>query len=66
VEGWLNEIRSKWLKKQKRWSEVRERKSLDEETEKDRSTRKVDRGKLKKRKNPPVDALENLVGRKER
>jgi hypothetical protein len=66
VEGRLNEIRSKWLKKQKRQSEVREKKSLDEETKKNKSTRKVDRGQLKKRKNPPVDALENLAGRKER
>jgi hypothetical protein len=66
AEGRLTEIRSKWLKKQKRWSEVRERKSLDEEIEEDRSARKVDRGQLSKRKNPPIDALENLTGRKER
>jgi hypothetical protein len=39
---------------------------LDEEIEEDRSTRKTDRGQLSKRKNPPVDALENLTGRKER
>jgi hypothetical protein len=62
----LTEIRSKWLKKKKIWSEVRERKSLDKEIEEDRSARKVDRGQLNKRKNPPVYALENLVGRKER
>jgi hypothetical protein len=49
-EGRLTEIRSKWLKKKKRWSEVRERKSLDEEIEEDRSTRKVDHGQLSKRK----------------
>jgi hypothetical protein len=65
-EGRLTEIRSKWLKKQKRWNEVRESKLLDEEIEEDRSTRKVDRGQLSKRKNPSVDALENLAGRKER
>jgi hypothetical protein len=39
---------------------------LDEEIEEDRSTRKTDRGQLSKRKNPPVDALEHLVGNKER
>jgi hypothetical protein len=57
---------SKWLKKKKRWSEVQERKPLDEEIEEDRSTRKVDHGQLNKWKNPSVDALENLTGRKER
>jgi hypothetical protein len=62
----LTEIRSKWLKKQKRWSEVRERNSLDKEIEEDKSARKVDRGQINKRKKSPVDALENLVGRKER
>jgi hypothetical protein len=66
AKGRLIEIRSKWLKKKKRWSEVRESKSLDEEIEEDKSTRKMDRGKLSKWKNTPVDALENLVGRKER
>jgi hypothetical protein len=39
---------------------------LNEEIEKDRSTRKVDRGQLSKPKNPLVDALENLTGRKKR
>jgi hypothetical protein len=39
---------------------------LDEEIEEDRSARKMDCGKLSKRKNPSVDALENLAGRKER
>jgi hypothetical protein len=39
---------------------------LNEEIEEDRSARKMDRGQLNKRKNPLVDALENLVGRKER
>jgi hypothetical protein len=34
---------------------------LDEEIEEDRSSRKVDRGQLKKRKNPLVDSLENLA-----
>jgi hypothetical protein len=39
---------------------------LDEEIEEDRSTRKTDHGQLNKQKNPLVDALENLMGRKER
>jgi hypothetical protein len=53
-------------KEKKRWSEVRERKSLDEEIEDDRSARKKDRGQLSKRKNPPLDALEHRARRKER
>jgi hypothetical protein len=39
---------------------------LDEDIEEDKSTKKVDRGKLNKRKKALVDSLENLVGRKER
>jgi hypothetical protein len=39
---------------------------LDEETEDDRSTRKMDHGQLSKRKNPPLDALEHRARRKER
>jgi hypothetical protein len=39
---------------------------LDEEIEEDRSARKMDRGQLSKQKNPPIDALEHLVGKKER
>jgi hypothetical protein len=39
---------------------------LEEEIEEDRSTRKTNRGKLRKRKKPPVDALDHLTGRKER
>jgi hypothetical protein len=45
---------------------VRKSKSLDEEIEDDRSTRKMDRGQLRKWKNPPLDALEHHVRRKER
>jgi hypothetical protein len=48
VEGTLIEIGSKWLKKQKRRSEARENKSLDEKIEENRSTRKIDRGQLNK------------------
>jgi hypothetical protein len=39
---------------------------LDEEIEEDRSARKIDHGQLNKQKNPPVDALEHLMGKKER
>jgi hypothetical protein len=39
---------------------------LDEEIENDRSTRKKNRGQLNKQKNPPLDALENRMRRKER
>jgi hypothetical protein len=53
----LTEIGSKWSKKQKRRSEVRESKSLDEKIEEDRSTRKMDHGQLSKRKNPPMEML---------
>jgi hypothetical protein len=62
----LTEIGSKWSKKQKRRSEVRENESLNEKIEEDRSARKMDRGQLNKQKNPPMDALEHLVGKKER
>jgi hypothetical protein len=44
AKGRLTGIRSKWLKKKKRWREVRERNPLDEEIEEDRSSRKVDHG----------------------
>jgi hypothetical protein len=41
-------------------------KPLDEETEDDRSIRKIYCGKLNKRKNPPLDSLEHRARRKER
>jgi len=66
VEGTLTEIGSKWLKKQKRRSEARENKSLDEKIEENRLAKKIDRGQLSKRKNPPIDALEHLAGKMER
>jgi hypothetical protein len=66
VEGILTKIRSKWLKKQKIRSEVRENEPLDENIEENRSTRKMDHGQLSKQKNPPIDALEHLTGKKER
>jgi hypothetical protein len=45
---------------------VRKSKSLDEEIKDDRSTRKMDRGQLRKWKNPPLDALEHREMKKER
>jgi hypothetical protein len=39
---------------------------LDKEIEDDRSIRKKDRGQFSKWKNPPLDALEHRVRRKER
>jgi hypothetical protein len=39
---------------------------LDENIKEDRSERNTDCGQLNKRKNPSVDALEHLAGRKER
>jgi hypothetical protein len=44
VKGTLTEIRSKWLKKKKRRSEVRKNNSLDEKIEEKRSARKMDLG----------------------
>jgi hypothetical protein len=66
VKERLNGIRSKWLKKEKIWSESRERNLLDDEIEENISARKMDRGQLNKQKKPLVDALENLMGRTER
>jgi hypothetical protein len=40
TEGTMTENGLKWLKKQKRTSEVRENKSLNEKIKEDRSTRK--------------------------
>jgi hypothetical protein len=53
-------------KSRKDGSGVRERKSLNEEIEDDRSTRKMDHGQLSKRKKPSLDALEHCMRRKER
>jgi hypothetical protein len=54
VEGTLTENGSKWSKKKKRRSEVRESESLNEKIKEDRSTKKMDRGQLNKWKNPPT------------
>jgi hypothetical protein len=64
-DAWT-EIGSKWPKKQKRRSEVRENEPLDEKIEETNQARKMDRGQLNKRKNPPMDTLEHFAGKKER
>jgi hypothetical protein len=66
VENTLTEIGSKWPKKKKRRREVRESESLNEKTEEDISTRKMDRGQLSKQKKPLIDALDHFAGKKER
>jgi hypothetical protein len=38
---------------------------LEENIDEDRSTKKMNRGQLKKRKNPSTSALENLMEKKE-
>jgi hypothetical protein len=66
AKGTLNKIGSKWLKKQKRRSKARESYLLNEKIEDDRSTRKMDRGQLNKRKNMSQSDLDHFVGKKER
>jgi hypothetical protein len=53
-------------KRRKDRAKSEERKSLNEEIEDDRSTRKKDRGQLNKWKKPSLDALEHRARRKER
>jgi hypothetical protein len=65
MEDTLTKIMLKWLKKKKRRSEVRKSESLDEKTKENISTRKRDRGKIIKLKKPPIDDMENLVGKKD-
>jgi hypothetical protein len=62
----LTGIRSKWLKKRKIRNEVRENEPLDERIEENISKRKMDHGKLNKKKNPLVNSLEHFTRRKER
>jgi hypothetical protein len=62
----LTENGLKWSKKWKRRSEVRENEPLNEKIKEDRSPRKMDHGQLSKWKMTPTDALEHLVGKKER
>ena len=66
VEGTWTEDGSKWPKEHKRRSEVRENEFLNEKIKEYISAKKMDRRKLSKWKNQPTDALENLMGKKER
>jgi hypothetical protein len=66
AEETLTDSGSKWPKEQRRWSEIRESEPLDERIKENISARQMDHGQLIKRKNPPLDALEHLTGRKER
>jgi hypothetical protein len=56
---------SKCEKEKKRQSEVKGSRSLDDEIEDNRSSRKKDRGQLSKWKNPPLDALEQYARRRD-
>jgi hypothetical protein len=64
AEDKLTDIGLKWPKEKKR-SKVRESKPLDGEMEEDKSEMNMDRGKVNKRKNPPMDALEHPARNKE-
>jgi hypothetical protein len=66
TEATLTEIGSKWSKKQKRRSEVRENKMLDENIEEKISARRKDHEQLNKWKKAPMDAFEHLAGNMER
>jgi hypothetical protein len=66
MEGTLTKNGSKWSKKQKRRSELRENKLLNENIEEEISTRNMDCGQLNKWKKTPMNDLEHLVGKKER
>jgi hypothetical protein len=66
AEGTLTENGSKWSKKQKRRSELRESYLLKEQIKEDRSAKKMDCGQLSKQKNPSMSALEHHAKNKER
>jgi hypothetical protein len=48
VEGTQTEEGSKWLKKHKRRSKVRESKSLEEKIKEDKATKRIDHGQVSK------------------
>jgi hypothetical protein len=54
------------VKEEEKKEQSKKNESLDEKIEENRSTRKMDRGQLSKWKKPPIDALEHLMGKKER
>jgi hypothetical protein len=66
VEGTLTKNGSKWSKKNKRRSEVKERELLNKKIKEDKSTNNMDRGQLNKQKKTPMDALEHPEGKNER
>jgi hypothetical protein len=53
------------VKEEEKRSEERKIYSLKENIKKEKLAKKMDRGQLNKRKNPPVDALEHLAEKKE-
>jgi hypothetical protein len=59
-----------WRTSASGWSrgllQVRERESLNGKTEEDKSERKRDHGQLNKWKNPSINALDHLMGKKDR
>jgi flagellar biosynthesis/type III secretory pathway M-ring protein FliF/YscJ len=65
AEGTQTEEGSKWLKKHKRRSEVKESKSLKEKIKEDKATKKIDHGQVSKRKKTLMGALEHLAEKKE-
>jgi hypothetical protein len=66
TEGTWIENGSKYPKEKKIGSEARESEPLNEEIEEDRSTKKMDCVQISKQKKAPMDALEHLMGKKER
>jgi hypothetical protein len=57
AEGTLTENGSKWSKKQKRRSEVRESESIEREDQGRQINKKMDRGQLNKWKNPSTECF---------
>jgi hypothetical protein len=62
TEGIQTKEGSKWLKKHKRRNEVKEKQAIERE---DKTTKKMDHGKLSKRKKTPMGSLEHLAEKKE-
>jgi hypothetical protein len=61
VEGTMNENGLKWSKKKKIRREVRENESLNEKSEEDRSTRKIDHGQLNNQNKTSTNDLKHLA-----
>jgi hypothetical protein len=56
---------SKWLKKQKRRSEVKESKPLKDKIKEDKETKNIDCGQVRKKKKIPMGDLEHLAEKME-